>query len=114
MVPNRPLVFELPWVGKERIPNRIGFNQTSDLTATAGNEHWIFGTDPDRLLQAQLHLQGGAGAVSVGQAAGEVVLLEAMEAAAHASPEPDRVGSRSCHGPHGDAESQRLLADESE
>ena len=35
-----------------------------------------------QLLQTQLHLQGGAGAVGMGQAAGEVVLLEARVKAA--------------------------------
>ena len=67
-----------------------------------------------QLLQAQLHLQGGAGAVGMGQAAGEVVLLEAVEAAAHAPPSPVGIGSRSRNSAHGDAEPQRLLADESE
>jgi transposase len=67
-----------------------------------------------QLLQTQLHLQGGAGAVSVGQAAGEVVLLEAMEATAHAPPQTVGTGSRSRNGAHGDAEPQRLLADEPE
>ena len=52
--------------------------------------------------------------VGVGQAAGEVVLLEAVEAAAHAPPSPVGIGSRSQDNTHGDAEPQRLLADESE
>lgn len=34
-----------------------------------------------QLLQNQLHLQGGAGIISMGQAKSEVVLLEAMERA---------------------------------
>ena len=51
------------------------------------------------------------------QAAGEVVLLEAMEAmeaTAHAPPSPVGIGSGSRHSPYGDAQPQRLLADESE
>jgi hypothetical protein len=47
-------------------------------------------------------------------AAGEVVLLEAMEAAAHAPPQPVGTGSRSRNGAHGDAQPERLLADEPE
>ncbi len=50
----------------------------------------------------------------MGQAAGEVVLLEAMEAATHASPPLVRIGSRSRQGAYGDAQPQRLLADEPE
>jgi hypothetical protein len=65
-------------------------------------------------IQTQLHLQGGAGAVGVGQTAGEVVLLEAMEAATHAPPQPVVTGSRSQRGAPGDAQPQRLLADEPE
>ena len=67
-----------------------------------------------QLLKTQLHLQRGAGLVSMGQAAGEVVLLEAMEAAAHAPPPPASVGSGSQRGAPCDAEPQRLLADEPE
>ena len=67
-----------------------------------------------QLLQAQLHLLGGAGTVGLGQAAGEVVLLEAMEAAAHAPPSFARVGSFSRPGAYGDTQPQRLLADEPE
>jgi hypothetical protein len=67
-----------------------------------------------QLLQTQPHLQGGAGIVSMDQAAGELVLLEAMEAATHAPPSPVGVGSRSRNSAHGDAEPQRLLADEQE
>jgi len=48
------------------------------------------------------------------QAEGEVVLLEAVEAATHAPPEFTGIGSRSQNGTHGDAQSKRLLADESE
>ena len=66
------------------------------------------------ILQAQFHLHGGSEVVAMGQAAGEVVLLEAMEAATHASPPLVSIGSRSQDGAHGDAEPQRLLADESE
>ena len=47
----------------------------------------------------------------MGQAAGEVVLLEAMEAATHASPPLVSIGSRSRQGAYGDAQPQRLLAD---
>jgi len=50
----------------------------------------------------------------MGQAAGEVVLLEAMEATAHAPPESVSTWDQSKEGAHGDAEPQRLLADESE
>jgi len=50
----------------------------------------------------------------MGQAEGEVVLLEAMEAAAHASPESPRAGYPSRRGAPGDAEPQRLLEDEPE
>ena len=48
----------------------------------------------------------------MGQAAGEVVLLEAVEATAHAPPESARLGSESQAGAPGVAEPQRLLADE--
>ena len=67
-----------------------------------------------QLLQAQFHLHGGPGSVALDQATGEVVLLEAMEAATHASPSLVGIGSRSQNGAHGDAEPQRLLADEPE
>jgi len=67
-----------------------------------------------QLLQAQLHLYGGVGFVTMGQAAGEVVLLETMEAATHAPPESARVGGQPQQCAHGDAQPQRLLADESE
>jgi hypothetical protein len=50
----------------------------------------------------------------MGQAAGEVVLLETMEAATHAPPEFARVGGQPQQGALGDAQPQRLLADESE
>ncbi len=66
-----------------------------------------------QLLQTQLHLQRGAGTVSVGQAAGEVVLLETMEATAYTSSSSVSVGSESRQSAHGDAEPERLLADES-
>jgi hypothetical protein len=66
------------------------------------------------LFQAQCDLYGSAGPVAMDQAAGEVVLLEAMEAAAHAPPQAVGTGSRSRNGAHGDAEPQRLLADEPE
>ena len=48
----------------------------------------------------------------MGQAAGEVVLLEAMEAAAHATPTASRAGHRPGRGAHGVAEPEGLLADE--
>ncbi len=50
----------------------------------------------------------------MGQAEGEVVLLEAVEATAHAPPQPVVTGSGSRNGAHGDAQPQRLLADEPE
>jgi hypothetical protein len=46
--------------------------------------------------------------------AGMASLLEAVEAATHAPPQPVVTGSRSRNGAHGDAEPQRLLADEPE
>ena len=49
----------------------------------------------------------------MGQETGEVVLLETMEAAAHASPEFARIGDLPGAGAHGDAQPQGLLADES-
>ena len=48
------------------------------------------------------------------QAEGEVVLLEAMEAAADAPPEPARLGREPEAGTYGVAQPQRLLADEPE
>lgn len=42
------------------------------------------------------------------QAAGEVVRLEAVEAAAHAPPSLVSIGSRSRYRAHGDAQPQRL------
>ena len=50
----------------------------------------------------------------MGQAAGEVVLLEAMEAAAHASPQPVGAGNPSQPGASGVAKPERLLEDEPE
>jgi len=67
-----------------------------------------------QLLQTQRHLHGSCGLVGLDQAAGEVVLLEAMEAATHAPPPLVGTGSGSRNGAHGDAQPQRLLADESE
>ncbi len=64
-----------------------------------------------QLLQAQFHLRGGSEIFAVDQAAGEVVLLETMEAATLASPALVSIGSRSRQGAHGDAQPQRLLAD---
>ena len=49
----------------------------------------------------------------MGQAAGEVILLEAMEATTHASPEFARTGDLPTAGTQGDTEPQRLLADDS-
>ena len=46
------------------------------------------------------------------QAEGEVVLLEAVEATAHAAPEPARFGCEPEARAHGIAEPQGLLADE--
>lgn len=50
----------------------------------------------------------------MGQAAGEVVLLEAMEAAAPASPQPTGAGNQCRQGASGDTQPQRLLEDEPE
>jgi hypothetical protein len=50
----------------------------------------------------------------MGQAEGEVVLLEAVETTTHAPPQPVVTGSGSRNGAHGDAEPERLLADGSE
>ena len=52
----------------------------------------------------KLNLRRGEGLVGMGQAAGEVVLLEAMEATAHAPPSSARAGGLPRPGPHGDAE----------
>ena len=46
------------------------------------------------ILQAQLHLQRGSGAVSMDQAASELVSLEAVESTAHAPPSPVSLESR--------------------
>lgn len=45
-----------------------------------------------QLLQAQLHLQRGAGIGGLGQAEGEVVLLETMDATPHAPSKPAGLG----------------------
>ena len=46
------------------------------------------------------------------QAEGEVILLETMEAAAHASPKSHRLGDRPEGGASSVAKAERLLADE--
>jgi hypothetical protein len=55
------------------------------------------------------HLHGDQAACGVGQAAGEAVLLEAMEATAHAAPESHRAGHRPGRSAPGVAEPERLL-----
>ena len=67
-----------------------------------------------QLLQAQCHLHGRAGAFRVVEKTGEVVLLEAMEAAAHAPPSSTRLGGLPRESAFGVSQPQGLLADEPE
>ena len=103
--------------GQPRRGERSESNHQPQPRAQGSSRHWRTGSIYPwlaQLLQTQLHLQRGAGTVSVGQAEGEVVLLEAVETATHASPPLVSVGSRSQQSAYGDAEPQRLLADEPE
>ena len=60
--------------------------------------------------QPQLPSRGGTGGLDPAKSA--IVLLEAMEAAADAAPSLDPTRGRPRRGAHGDAQPQRLLADE--